>query len=275
MRKIVLLLLASACSATNPRSLEGADAAQHAPAPSSGTPSTPREEAPSSRVVGEATIRFASDATWVVFAEDPSRREREATAGEDDGERTHHGRQRPLGAAQPVCLAPATPSSCAPGATLYSDADGWAGAWSADLSPIPGAQWIWAPCLTRDAVGDDRELWFSSTFLLRGTPTGGTLSLAVDDWAQVLVNGAVVPLPDGSRSSGSRTDQRLASAAQARLATFDLLPFLQPGVNVITVHAANGPREFAGCTASCPYARNPAGVVFGGWLTYAAQAVCR
>lgn len=203
------------------------------------------------------TITFGSDRTWGVFSGDPSRR-------------SHHA----YGTAQPVCLDATTPASCAPGSTLYSYTGGWSGAWSADLSPIPGAEWIWAPCTTQEALADGREYFFSNTFLLPGVPTAGTLSLAVDDWAEVIVNGVVVPLPDGRLSVGSRTDPSVAGAAQTALVTFDLLPYLREGSNVISVHAANGPKEFAGSTVACTYAQNPAGVVFGGAITYS-TAVCR
>jgi hypothetical protein len=51
------------------------------------------------------------------------------------------------------------------------------------------------------------------------------------------------------------------------LKRFDLAPFLVNGINVLTVRAKNGPASFAGCSASCAYAQNPAGVVFGGAIT--------
>ncbi len=195
------------------------------------------------------TITFGSDATWGVFQGDPSKRS-----------------QKSYGKAQAVCLNTTSPTSCPSGATLY----GFAGAaWSADLAAVPGAEWIWAPCITgASSPADLQAYYFSNTFLIPGVPTGATLYLAADDWAEVIVNGVVVPLANGSLAYGSTTDPMAASAAQSQLAAFDILPYLREGSNVITVHASNGPKEFAMCAAACTYAENPAGVVFGGTITY-------
>jgi hypothetical protein len=198
------------------------------------------------------TITFGSDQTWGVFAGDPSKRA-----------------QHSFGQARAVCLDAVTPSSCAPGSTLYGVAG--AGGWGADLSPVPGAEWIWAPCVTGASPADLKEYWFSNTFLVPGVPTGGSLYLAVDDWAEVIVNGVVVPLASNplALSVGSKTDFNTAAAAQNQLATFNLLPYLREGSNVITVHASNGPKEFAGgSTVATTYSLNPAGVVFGGTITF-------
>jgi hypothetical protein len=86
-----------------------------------------------------------------------------------------------------------------------------------------------------------------------------TISIAVDDFVEVHVNGRIVG------SSGSVTDFSAAALAQRSLKTFDLAPFLAMGVNTITIRAENG--AFGIC---CPsnYAGNPAGVVFGGSISF-------
>lgn len=182
------------------------------------------------------TIPFVSDTTWIVSD----------TAGTF------------LGSAQNVCVNASVPSNCPPGATLYGFAGG---GWMADLSDIPSATWIWAPGITGEtSPAFPAEFFFSKTFNLPGTPIAGTLSVAVDDFAEVFVNGL------SAGTTGSVTDISLASAAQSSLIPFDVTPLLVTGANIIIVRAANGP---FGCGAG-PYICNPAGVVFGGSLHFVA-----
>jgi hypothetical protein len=89
----------------------------------------------------------------------------------------------------------------------------------------------------------------------------GTIFVAVDDLAEVVVNGIVIG------STGSVTDFGEAASAQASLKEFDLLAFLEPGPNNITIRAQNGPSSFAGGCNPCNYSQNPAGVVFGGSIS--------
>ncbi|MDP3890289.1 hypothetical protein, partial [Nocardioides sp.] len=98
---------------------------------------------------------------------------------------------------------------------------------------------------------------------LPGPPIAGSISVAVDDFAEVFVNGTLVG------TTGSVTNISLAGAAQSSLATFNITPFLVTGTNYITVRAANG---LFGCGAG-PYSCNPAGVVFGGWLQFQSAVV--
>src|SRR5262249_34330296 len=93
-------------------------------------------------------------------------------------------------------------------------------------------------------------------------PISGTISVAVDDFAEVFVNGTSIG------TTGSVADISLASQAQSALKTFDLAPFLVPDLNTILVVAQNGPDSFAGIP-NANYSENPAGVVFGGSLTSA------
>ena len=83
------------------------------------------------------TEDFASDHNWRVYTEIP----RSAT------------RQGPafIGKAQRVCLNAGAPIPCPSGATLY----GFPGpGWTANLSAIPDAKWIWAPGVTGASPGD-------------------------------------------------------------------------------------------------------------------------
>lgn len=156
-----------------------------------------------------------------------------------------------LGFAQNVCLNASAPSRCPAGSTLYGFLGG---GWTANLSSIPGATWIWAPRITgATSPAFPAEFFFSKTFNLLGVPTAGRVSVAVDDFAEVRVNGTSVG------TTGSITNGSLARSAQSSLVTFDILSFLHPGTNVITIRAANG--NF-GC-GSGPYSCNTAGVVFG------------
>jgi hypothetical protein len=85
---------------------------------------------------------------------------------------------------------------------------------------------------------------FVRTFVLAGQPTSGWIDIAVDDSAEIRVNGQVV----GSIGRGS----------YGSLTRFDLLAFLGPGRNTIAVKATNGP-----WCGTCPFSQNPAGIVFG------------
>jgi hypothetical protein len=185
--------------------------------------SPPVALAPRASAVITTTISFASDASW---------------------------------SAQLVCLNASAPVGCAPGSTLY----GFPGAaWAVSLSPIPGAAWIWAPGITGSSTpAYPAKYSFSKTFDLPGAPAGGTISLAADDSAAVIVNGTPVG------SVGSTSNAAVAAAATNSLRTFDIGPYLIAGINVIAVNGANG--NF-GCF-SVAYRCNPAGVVFGGSLSY-------
>lgn len=180
---------------------------------------------------------FVSDTTWQVYTADPAL-----------------GNATKLGPAQFVCLTLTAPVTCPPGATIYGHSGG---GWTADISSIPGAHWIWAPNITGTTTPAElNQFFFSKTFQL-GKNAIGFISIAVDDFAEVRVNGNVVG------SIGSISDFSTAAFAQSRLTTFDLSPFLQAGTNVVTIRAENGP--FGLC---CPsnYAGNPSGVVFGGLI---------
>lgn len=199
--------------------------------------------APGAAAVHRVTERsFASGTTTLVFAKEPQ--------------------LRFLGRAINVCVSEGVPANCPPGATIYLV--GGSG-WFADLSAIPQATWIWAPGTTPDtAPAELAQYHFVTPLLIPGRPTGGTLYFAVDDFAEAKVNGEVVA------SIGSITDVFQAGAAQNQITAVDIGAFLRPGLNIISVRAQNGPPEFTGggCTSPCTYRDHPAGVVFGGTVTY-------
>jgi hypothetical protein len=183
-----------------------------------------------------ATQNFISDTTWAVT----------------------DAASNPLGQAQFVCISPGQPPSCPAGATFFT-ASGTG--WSANISSIPGAHWIFAPGITAATPNASLARFsFTKTFTLVGTPVFGTISVSVDDFAQVFVNGT------SAGTAGSITNASTSSAAQSALTTFNITPLLVSGINTITVAYQNGPDSFAGVT-NASYGQNLAGVVFGGTLT--------
>jgi hypothetical protein len=185
---------------------------------------------PSALAAGPMTITFASDTSWM--ADD-------ADAGV--------GPSLTLPApAQLVCLNASAPTGCPVGATLY----GWpGGGWTADLSGVPGAWWIWAPGIDGSTPPADLDAYtFTKTISVPGTPTAGSIAFGADDNVEVFVNGT---------SAGTH-------GSPDSLKTVDIGSLLVEGDNTIEVHAANA----LICGSDCPYQRNPAGVVFGGSITY-------
>ena len=183
--------------------------------------------------------RYVSNPTWHVYTGVP-------TSG-------------PIGHAQAVCLDATTPANCPAGATLY---DHPGGGWSASLSLIPHAVWIWAPGITKDThPAELAQFFFSKRIRIDGDPQSGTIWVAADDFAAVRVNGHFVG------KVGSTTVVSQAQAAQSALTPFAIGPFLKEGKNRITIRGQNGEGSFAGCS-DCTYQQNPAGVVFGVKITF-------
>jgi hypothetical protein len=191
---------------------------------------------------GTCVITFASSPEWTVYDDDPA----------------SNPTARALGTAQPVCLSATSPPNCPAGAVVYGAGDGW----PASLSLIPGALWVWGPGASATSPADLTRFAFVHRFEI-GTPIAGTLSIAADDAAEVIVNGTL------AGTTGSITDATTAGMASQALKGFNLLPLLVVGENTITVLGQNGPASFAmGCATGCTYAMNPGGVVFGGTLAY-------
>ena len=190
----------------------------------------------------DTTAAFVSDSTWLVFAEDPG---------------AHPKRNDALGTARLVCLNDFEPLDCPSEAVRYGHQVG-GGGWSADLSPIPGAAWVWAPGISGSSEpAPFASFYFSRTFILTGRPLGGVVYVAADDFAEVIVNGITVG------TWGSTTDP--SASGHYTLTSFDITSALRPGRNVITIHGQNA--NFSDCVVHCNYAANPAAVVFGGTLT--------
>jgi hypothetical protein len=180
-----------------------------------------------------ATIGFVSDTSWGVY---------------DPGLTTSYGSAQDIWGIS-VCPAP---ESC-----HYS---------LAILAAFPGATWIWASGTTYDTLPADGVSYaFSKTIDVPGTPVSGSVSVAVDDLAEVYVNGQLVG------TSGSVTIVDVASLAQRTLATFDLSPALISGPNVITVLVHNADWHNGAC-GPCVWGQNPGAVAFGGTIVYAPAA---
>ena len=129
---------------------------------------------------------------------------------------------------------------------------------------------VWLPGFTSTTPSDLVGGYFTRQLDIPGAPTAGSISVAVDDYAQVIMNGVVVG------STGSITDLGAAALAQSHYATFDLTPYLQPGPNMLQIRAQNGPYSFSGAGCNpCGFAGNPAGLIFGGSITYDALTPVR
>jgi hypothetical protein len=160
------------------------------------------------------------------------------------------------GPAMAVCVNPQVPSNCPAGAVVYMHpgSPGWAGGAS-----LPRALWVWRGDVAANGPAAFQTAIFEKTVVVGDHPTGN-LWLAVDDWAQVFVNGASVG------TAGSIENVGKAWHAQNTLQPFDLTPALRPGANTIAVVAMNGP--FACGSPDCSYTQAPAGVVFAGVIRW-------
>jgi hypothetical protein len=203
---------------------------------------------------GQCSTTFASGPDWQSFSGDLS-----PAGGSPDASYTVGVS---LGSAAEVCLTPSVPANCPAGMSgvviYHVSGTGWAGG-----SAIPQAHWIWRGDVSPTAPADLVVGVFEQAFQLGTNPTG-SIQIAVDDFAEVFVNGAAVG------TAGSISDVALAGQDQSVAKTLDLTPALHAGSNKITVVGRNGPAAFAGgCGASgCTYAQNSAGVVFAGTLSW-------
>jgi FIMAH domain/Thrombospondin type 3 repeat len=120
--------------------------------------------------------------------------------------------------------------------------------------PRPEASWIWAPGVTgATAPAELAQFFFSKTFTIAATLNGAWIEFAVDNFAEVRVNGTIVG------THGSTTDLSAGITAQRETKVFGIAPYLQAGMNTITIRAQNG-SGFGGCSP-CTYQQNPAGVI--------------
>ncbi len=158
-----------------------------------------------------------------------------------------------LGKAQLVCANATITTGCPAGAVDYN----WGGTWSARIDACGGnARWIWAPGITgATAPAELAEYYFVNHVSLPGHPASARIYLAVDDEAEVIVNGDAIGI------IGSTSDFSAAWASQSKPTALYITSALVTGLNTITIHAANGIGAFAGCT-DCTYQQHPAGVLF-------------
>ena len=140
--------------------------------------------------------------------------------------------------------------------------------WSAkkSMKAICGeANWVWAPGVKKTTPHASlATYYFSRRVWLTVLPTApAILSVAVDDYAEVWVNGTFV------WALGSTTSSAIAGAAANSFNIVDITTHLLPGSNLITIKAQNGAASLAGCTTSsvgCTYQQNPAGGIFCGLI---------
>lgn len=213
------------------------------------------------------TLVLASFAALGLGMASPARAGTPATFRSDTSWAVTDSGGNPVGNAQYVAVNSTSPTVQPPGVTNYGAA-GNSPVWQADLSSIPGAYWVWAPGITGATPNASLAQYsFSHQFFLTGNPIAGTISVAVDDFASVSVNGTFIG------STGSITDVSSAYQAQSALKTFDIAPYLTSGNNTILIRAQNGPDSFSGAGPNAPYSVNEAGVVFGGSITTDAALV--
>lgn len=113
---------------------------------------------------------------------------------------------------------------------------------------IPGATWIWATNPVASPTNDGNlSKVFTKTFTITGTPTSGTLDIAVDNHYSVKVNGNIVPVvfDENNFQLGTQDSYNVGS-------------FLISGSNTIEITATNLEDE----GQSPNPADNPAGVLF-------------
>lgn len=179
------------------------------------------------------SVPLASDETWGTFDADP------AGSGANA-----------LGSAQNVCANGASPPSCPPGATIFSFPSV---TWTTDLSSVPGASWIWAPGVTGATTpANGATFFFSKTINVPGSVVSGSVSVDGDNFAEVRVNGTSIGTHTGTPAW--------------QLESFDITSFLYSGANILTVRGENANEST--CAPGCTYSQNPAGIVFGGRITY-------
>jgi hypothetical protein len=239
-RAVVLLCglpLSTGCMVGQDVAVSGpSDVATAAPAIVSRDALTAESGASSNRAAKQQDIALPSDGSWDVYS----------------------GLQAVpaayLGKAQRVCSNATSPSVCPAGAIDY----GYGGTdWAAHIDACEGnAHWIWAPGVTgASAPAELAEYYFVSRVSVPNRPTSAQVHVAVDDQAEVIVNGAAMG------TIGSTTDSGAAWANQSKPTAIDIAGALVVGTNTITIRAANGSGVFTNCT-NCTYQQNPAGVIF-------------
>jgi predicted ribosomally synthesized peptide with SipW-like signal peptide len=186
-------------------------------------------------------LSFVSNSTWPTYSGRPS------MGG------------KLLGNAEDVCLSATVPYACPAGGVIF----GYPtpnGVWTAPLTNIPGALWIWAPGVTGSTpTTTDQTVYFSKDLYIPAPVVTGTVTIyaAADNYAAVYINGNLVGQVGvyGQTSSGTYNSINTITVPGSDFTT---------GLNRITVEGSNTPNKY-----SSVYQGNPAGVVFGGTLQLA------
>ena len=178
------------------------------------------------------SVSFHSDLSWSAFSASPFPPS-SATS---------------VGMALGVCHSPAVPCS-----TGDLEVGNNAGQWPVDTSSIPFAKWIWLPGITGQTPAANVNAWFEKVINVPGTPTGGSVQVAVDDGAEIYVNGTSIG------RAGILDGDPIGFDS---LVTRSIPPgILVEGNNVITVRGLNG-------TTPGDYNTNPAAVIFSGTINF-------
>lgn len=153
---------------------------------------------------------------------------------------------------QNVCLNDRSPPNCPPGAMKYGHVS--PGDWPTSLKDIPGAKWIWAPNITgQTSPAANAEFTFTHDFYLCRPSQDGTIYIAVDDSAQVSINGNSVLT--------TTSNQLTKKTVSTNLLYGVLTSGFPPRKNTITIKAKNAYLDW--CVTKDNYQCNPAGMVFG------------
>lgn len=198
------------------------------------------------------TITVVSDTSWNVFT-------------------THPTSPMWLGLAQSVCLNTTNPANClTPGLstpTLY----GYPSVgWTANAPGLPAsARWMWAPNITGSSspAASQEFVFQKDDVYVCNPPEDATISVAADDFAEVSVNGTVIPASTSTSHSAFTTFTVPASSIYG---STPVPPTIRP--NMITIKAKNGPNP-PNCTAG-EYKCNPAGVVFWASFKFTGNPTC-
>lgn len=200
------------------------------------------------------TVTVVSDSSWNVFAPNPT----------DPTNPTW------VGFSKRVCLNATNPANClmgvTPTPTLYEYP--FAG-WTANLPGLPAsARWMWAPNVTAESSpAASQEFTFQKDDVyVCNPPQDATISVAADDFAEVSVNGTVVPSSTSTSNNLFTTFNVPASSIYGSTPTpLNIRP------NTIKIKARNGLNP-SGCGDK--YNCNPAGVIFWASFEFAGDPKC-
>jgi hypothetical protein len=107
------------------------------------------------------------------------------------------------------------------------------------------------------------DVVFSDTFTIKGTPTGGTVSVMADDTAAVFLNGVnIMPFATTVNNTYYRCSDFTIGCSTATMATISLTPYLQTGVNVLSfsvqqLHEVSFGLDYSGTVTYTPSTATP------------------